>query len=90
MYNAGPRPESAEKFDIGLSYHEELQQKKQTEVANNQAAVELILTQNLALLAAMTAEPATETLTPTDQVNSTSLSPESTGVSAAVAETASI
>jgi hypothetical protein len=53
MYNAGPLPETAEAFEIGPSYHEELHQKKQTEEANNQAAVEFLLTQNLALLAAL-------------------------------------
>ena len=52
-YNAGPLPETAEKFELGLTYHEELQQKKQVEDRNDAAAVELILNQNLALLAAL-------------------------------------
>ena len=60
MYNAGPLPETAEKFDLGPTYHEELQQKKQIEVANNQAAVEFILSQNLALLAAIDSAPAVD------------------------------
>ena len=53
MYNAGPLSETAEAFEIGPSYHDELHQKKQTEEANNHAAVEFLLTQNLALLAAL-------------------------------------
>lgn len=52
-YDAGPLPETAEKFDLGPSYHDEKQQQKQTEEANHQAAVEFILNQNLALLAAL-------------------------------------
>jgi hypothetical protein len=52
-------PESAEKFELGPTYHEEQAQKKQVIVANEQAAVEFILTQNLALLAALNpGEPA--------------------------------
>lgn len=50
-YNAGPLPESAEKFELGPTYHDEVRQKKLTEEQNNAAAVEFILTQNLALLA---------------------------------------
>jgi hypothetical protein len=60
MYHAGPLPDTAEKFDLGPTYHEELQQKKQIEVANNQAAVEFILSQNLALLAAIDSAPAVD------------------------------
>jgi hypothetical protein len=52
-YNAGPLRETAEKFDIGPSYHEEIKQKKQVEESSNAAAVEFILSQNLALLAAL-------------------------------------
>ncbi|MFO0806875.1 MAG: hypothetical protein U0791_27535 [Gemmataceae bacterium] len=50
-YNAGPKREAAEKFDLGPTYHEELQQKELVIEANNTAAVEFILSQNLALLA---------------------------------------
>ena len=52
-YNAGPMRETAEKFEMGPTYHEELRQKKQVEEVNNTAAVEFILNQNLALLAAL-------------------------------------
>lgn len=52
-YNAGPKRETAEKFDLGPTYHEELQQKEQVIEANNTAAVEFILNQNLELLAAL-------------------------------------
>jgi hypothetical protein len=51
QYNAGPRLETAEQFELGPTYHEEQAKKKQTEEANNAAAVELILQQNLAMLA---------------------------------------
>jgi hypothetical protein len=57
-YNAGPKPETAEKFEIGPTFHDQIQQKKQAEEANNTAAVELILNQNLALLAALNPEDA--------------------------------
>jgi hypothetical protein len=50
-YNAGVIPETAEKFELGPAYHDEVRQKKQTEEQNNAAAVEFILNQNLALLA---------------------------------------
>lgn len=53
QYNAGPKRENVEKFEIGPAYHEELQQKRKAEEANNAAAVELILNQNLILLAAL-------------------------------------
>jgi hypothetical protein len=56
QYNAGPRPEIAEKFEIGPSYQEDVKKKKQMEEANNSAAVEFILNQNLALLAALNPE----------------------------------
>jgi hypothetical protein len=58
-YNAGPKPDTAEKFEIGPTYHEQLQHKKNLEEASNSAAVELILNQNLALLAAMNPGEAT-------------------------------
>ncbi|VTT99721.1 unnamed protein product [Gemmataceae bacterium] len=51
MY-AGPRPELAEKFDLGPSYHDEQEQKKQQEAENQTAVLEFILAQNLALQAA--------------------------------------
>ena len=50
-YNAGPKREAAETFDIGNTYHDDLNQKKLAEEAGNAAAVEFILGQNLALLA---------------------------------------
>jgi hypothetical protein len=53
QYSAGPVPETAEKFDLGPNYQDEQKQKKQVEEASNQAAVEFILNQNLALLAAL-------------------------------------
>jgi len=49
-YFAGPVPDTAERFELGQTYQEELQQKKQVEVANNQAAMEMLLQQNLTLL----------------------------------------
>jgi hypothetical protein len=52
-YNAGPKPDSAEKFELGPTYDEQLLQKKKVEEANNAAAVEFILNQNLTLLAAL-------------------------------------
>jgi hypothetical protein len=52
-YDAGPVPESAEKFDLGPTYHDELQEKKHVEVRSNEAVVQFILDQNLALLDAL-------------------------------------
>jgi hypothetical protein len=49
-YNAGPRPETAEQFEIGPTYHDDQAKKKQQEHADEQAAVQFILDQNLALL----------------------------------------
>jgi hypothetical protein len=49
---AGPRPDLAEKFDLGPSYHDEQEQKKQQEAENQTAVLEFILAQNLALQAA--------------------------------------
>lgn len=57
-YNAGPMPESAEKFELGPSYREAQQQKKQIEAAHNSAAVEFVLNQNLELLAALNPDAA--------------------------------
>jgi hypothetical protein len=56
-YNAGPLPDTAERFEIGLTYHEEIQQQKKIEEQNNVAAVEMILNQNLALLASLNPQP---------------------------------
>ena len=53
QYNAGPKREPAEKFDIGPTYGDDVQQKQQLEAASNTAAVEFILNQNLALLTAL-------------------------------------
>lgn len=61
-YNAGPMRETAEKIEIGPSYHDELQQKKKAEEVNNTAAVEFILNQNLALLAALNPDASRETV----------------------------
>ncbi len=55
--NAGPLPDTAERFDVGPTYLDEVKQKKQVEEANNSAAVEFILNQNLAMLAAMNPVP---------------------------------
>lgn len=56
-YNAGPLPESAEAFDVGPSYQEELAEQKRIEKANEAAATELLLSTNLALLSALNPEP---------------------------------
>ncbi len=48
-YNAGPRPDTAERFEIGPSYAEQLQQQKIIAAQNQQALVEFILGQNIAL-----------------------------------------
>ncbi len=48
-YNAGPCPTTAEKFDLGPSYQMQQQEKKKTEEQNQQAVLEFILNQNLAL-----------------------------------------
>jgi hypothetical protein len=48
-YNAGPRPTTAEKFDIGPSYAAMREEKKKIEAQNQQALVEFILGQNVAL-----------------------------------------
>jgi len=48
-YNAGPRPTTAEKFEIGPSYAVMREEKKKAETQNQQALVEFILGQNVAL-----------------------------------------
>ncbi|MCE9567537.1 MAG: hypothetical protein K8U57_36520 [Planctomycetes bacterium] len=49
---AGPRPELAEPFDLGPSYEDEQNEKKRLEAENQNAVLEFILNQNLALQAA--------------------------------------
>lgn len=56
QFNAGEIPQTAEKFEIGASYHDEVRQKRVTEEKNNAAAVEFILAQNLELLAQLNPE----------------------------------
>jgi hypothetical protein len=50
-YNAGPKREAAEKFDLGPTYQDEMKQKEQQAEAGNTAVVQFILEQNLAFLA---------------------------------------
>ncbi|HXD87168.1 MAG TPA: hypothetical protein VN641_11785 [Urbifossiella sp.] len=57
-YNAGPLPESAERFEIGPTFQDAQQQKKQVQAANDVAAVEFLLQQNLELLAALNPDAA--------------------------------
>jgi hypothetical protein len=57
-YNAGPIPTTAERFDMGPSYEAERQEKKKVEEKNQEAVLEFILSQNLALHAEL-AGPAT-------------------------------
>lgn len=54
-YNAGPRPATAEKFDIGPSYATLREEKKKAEAQSQQALVEFILGQNMALHAQLQA-----------------------------------
>ena len=63
-YQMGPLPETAERFDIGPSYHEELLQKKHDEESSRTAVVAQILSQNTALFD----EIAKEKLTPSVEV----------------------
>ncbi|MBA4190554.1 MAG: hypothetical protein C0467_21415 [Planctomycetaceae bacterium] len=49
---AGPRPDLAEPFDLGPSYEQEQVEKKRLESENQNAVLEFILSQNLALKAA--------------------------------------
>jgi hypothetical protein len=48
-YNAGPRREQIERFDLGPSYQVEQEEKKKVEEANQEAVLEFILSQNIAL-----------------------------------------
>jgi hypothetical protein len=48
-YNAGPRRETAERFEIGQSYQTVQAEKKKTEAEKQQAVLEHILSQNIAL-----------------------------------------
>jgi hypothetical protein len=48
-YNAGPRREQIERFDLGPSYQVEQEEKKKVEEANQGAVLEFILSQNIAL-----------------------------------------
>jgi hypothetical protein len=60
QYDAGPLPEPAERFEIGPTYHGEREKKKRAEAEGQQAMVEFILAQNLALhaeLAGPAADP---------------------------------
>lgn len=48
-YNAGKMPEPKERFEIGPSYQDQQREKKKVESENQNALVEFILMQNLAL-----------------------------------------
>lgn len=48
-YNAGPRREAVERFDLGPSYQTQKEEKKKSEEASQQAVLEFILSQNVAL-----------------------------------------
>ncbi len=52
QYNAGPPREAAERFEIGPAYEAVVREKKKTEEQKQQAVLEFILSQNLALHAA--------------------------------------
>jgi hypothetical protein len=71
-YNAGPRPTTAEKFDIGPSYATLREEKKRAQVQNQQAVVEFILGQNIALQAQLNKDaeslPLAEECSPTETV----------------------
>lgn len=56
---AGPRPEFAEKFDLGPTYEDEQLAKKRLEEENQNAVLEFILSQNIALQAEL-AGPTTD------------------------------
>jgi len=60
---AGPRPELAEPFDLGPSYEAEQLEKKRLEEQNQNAVLEFILSQNLALQAAFAGPTGDETAT---------------------------
>ncbi len=55
-YNSGPRKETAERFDMGVNYETEKKEKKKTEAQSQQAVLEFILSQNLALHAELGGE----------------------------------
>lgn len=69
-YNAGPCPTSAEKFDLGPSYADEQREKKKTEEQNQQAVLEFILNQNLALHAELAGPPSEELPEATEELES--------------------
>ncbi|MFO0825028.1 MAG: hypothetical protein U0792_18220 [Gemmataceae bacterium] len=50
---AGPRPEFAEKFDLGPTYEDEQLAKKRQEEESQNAILEFVLSQNIALQAAL-------------------------------------
>jgi hypothetical protein len=52
-FDVGPLPEPAQKFDLGLSYSDELAQQKIAEIDSDQAMLQHILEQNLLLQAAL-------------------------------------
>jgi hypothetical protein len=61
-YNAGPRPTTAERFEIGPSYAAMREEKKKIEAQNQQALVEFILGQNVALHAEVFGSAAADSL----------------------------
>jgi hypothetical protein len=69
-YNAGPCPTTAEKFDLGPSYADEQREKKKTEEQNQQAVLEFILNQNLALHAELAGPPSEELPEATEELES--------------------
>ncbi len=58
---AGPRPDLAEPFDLGPTYEDEQLAKKRLEEENQNAVLEFILSQNLALQAAFAGPTVDET-----------------------------
>jgi hypothetical protein len=66
---AGPRPEFAEKFDLGPTYEDEQLAKKRQEEESQNAILEFVLSQNIALQAAL-GGPATTPAEPTDEMPS--------------------
>jgi hypothetical protein len=59
-YNAGPRPAPAEKFELGPTYQDVQEEKKKAEAESQQAVLEFILSQNLALHAEIAGPDAAE------------------------------
>jgi hypothetical protein len=57
-FDAGQVPDSAERFDIGPSYQDELRMRKEDEDRNRDAMARHVLDANLALLDATAEEPA--------------------------------